>query len=250
MNAKFKMPKFGRDLTVMGSLKEVLMTFLGTTISIVLTFGTAAWLDHRQQIKNRRLTAMMVIANIEDFVQNMRDVNSTLVEWDSTLTRISALPRDSVLRLNDDEVNAFLEATLVGVLLQRDKTAENIFTNDISTWRDVGNLRFIRNVGECYSFINDIEKNYRIQLDRKSELRQRLMENYNNDEMTGGECVAAILDMKGTKYFIADFTGSFVHYFEECIDDLLQYNRENMQLIGVTREEVMDFIKTWEKTTE
>ena len=159
MNVKFKMPKFGRDLTGKGWLKELLMTFLGTTISIVLTFGTAAWLDHRQQIKNRRQTAMMVIANIEDFVQNMRNVDAMLVEWDSTLTRITALPRDSVLRLNDDEVDAFFAAIASGVLLQRDMTAENIFTNDISTWRDVGNLRFIRNVGECYSYINDIEKN-------------------------------------------------------------------------------------------
>ncbi len=50
--------------------------------------------------------------------------------------------------------------------------------------------------------------------------------------------------------FIADFTCSFVHYFEGCIDDLLQYNRENMQLIGVTREEVMEFIKAGEQTTE
>ena len=27
MNVKFKMPKFGRDLTIKGSLKELLMTF-------------------------------------------------------------------------------------------------------------------------------------------------------------------------------------------------------------------------------
>ena len=251
MNVKFKMPKFGRDLTGKGWLNELLMTFLGTTISIVLTFGTAAWLDHRQQIKNRRQTAMMVIANIEDFVQNMRNVDAMLVEWDSTLTRITKLSRDSVLRLNDDEVDAFFAAIASGVLLQRDRTAENIFTNDISTWRDVGNLRFIRNVGECYSFINDIEKNYKIQLDRKNKFAQRYMEDYyNNSEMTGGECVATELDMKDTKYFIADFTCSFVHYFEGCIDDLLQYNRENMQLIGVTREEVMEFIKAGEQRTE
>ena len=29
MNVKFKMPKFGRDLTVKGWFKELLMTFLG-----------------------------------------------------------------------------------------------------------------------------------------------------------------------------------------------------------------------------
>ena len=228
-------------------MRELLMTILGTTISIVLTFGTATWLDHQQQIKNRRQTAMMVIANIEDFAQNMHYVDSALVEWSTTLKRIAALPRDSVLCLSDDEANAFFTAIFGSVLLQRDKTAENIFTNDISTWRDVGNLWFIRSVGECYSFINDIEKNYRVQLDRKGEISRRLMEDYYNEQMTAGECVAATLDMKGAKYFIADFTGGFVPYFEASIDDLRQFNSDNMQLIGVTREEVMDFIKAANK---
>ena len=250
MNVKIKMPKFGRDQTGRGWLKELLMTFLGTTISIVLTFGTAAWLDHRQQIKNRRQTAMMVLSNIEDFVWNMRYIDSILVKYDSTLTRIAALPRDSVLRLNEDESQAFLEAVFTNTLLQRDKTAENIFTNDISTWRDVGNLWFISNVGGCYSFINDIEKNYRIQLDRKNELRQHFIEEYDYEKMTDGECVAVILDMKGAKFFIDDFTHGFVPYFESCIDNLLEFNSNNMAIIGVTREEVMEFIKAEEQTTE
>lgn len=250
MNVKFRMPKFGQTHNVKSMLRELLMTTLGTTISIVLTFGTAAWLEHRQQVKNRRQTAMMVIANIDDFAENMHRIDSTLVEWSAALTRIDALPRDSVLRLSDDEANDFFRAIGGGVLLQRDKTAENIFTNDISTWRDVGNLRFISSVGECYSFINDIEKNYRIQLDRKNELIRRLMEEYDYENMTSGECVAAILDMKGAKFFIDDFTRSFVLYFERSIDDLLQFNSENMRLIGVTREEVADFIKDGEQTTE
>ena len=108
-------------------------------------------------------------------------------------------------------------------------------------------MKFIRNVGECYSFINDIEKNYRIQLDRKGEITQHFMEECDYENMTAGECVAAILDIKGAKVLIDDFTGSFVHYFERSIDDLLQYNRDNMQLIGVTREEVMNFIKAANK---
>ena len=48
MNVKFKMPKFGRKLTGSGMVKELLLTTLATTISIVLTFGTAALLEHKQ----------------------------------------------------------------------------------------------------------------------------------------------------------------------------------------------------------
>lgn len=247
MNVKFRMPRFGQMLSGKSMLRELLMTTLGTTISIVLTFGTAAWLDHRKQEKNRRQTAMMVLSNIEDFAQNMRYLDSTLVACGSTLTRIAELPRDSVLRLNEKESDAFLRAVFGSVLLQRDKTAENIFTNDISTWREVGNMRFISSVGECYSFINDIEKNYRVQLDRKNELRQRFIEELDYEKMTGGECVAAILDMKGAKLFIDDFTGGFIPYFESSINALLRFNDNNMALIGVTREELVEFVKAEEK---
>ena len=241
MNVKFRMPKLGK-FTTKSWARELLMTVLGTSISIVLTFGTAAWLDRRQQEKNRQQTALMVISNIEVFAQNMRFVDSTLVEWSETLKRISALPRDSVLRLNHDEAYAFLAAIGRGVLLQRDKTAENIFSNDISTWRDVDNMLFITCVGESYSFINDIEKNYRIQLDRKNEIYKRFVEDNDYEHMTDGECVATLLDMKDTKYFIMDFTQGFVPYFEESIKNLQQMNDQNMELIGVTLDDVNNFI--------
>ncbi len=47
MNVKFKMPKFGRKLTGGSMVKELLLTTLATTISIVLTFGTARFIEKR-----------------------------------------------------------------------------------------------------------------------------------------------------------------------------------------------------------
>jgi hypothetical protein len=49
MNVKFKMPKFGRPLSKGGVMKELLLTTIATTISIVLTFGTAQYFEHRQK---------------------------------------------------------------------------------------------------------------------------------------------------------------------------------------------------------
>ena len=69
MNVKFKMPKFGRHLTLKGSLKELLMTFLGTTISIVLTFGTSALLDNHQKAAQQRQTAIMSVYDIDEIIQ-------------------------------------------------------------------------------------------------------------------------------------------------------------------------------------
>ena len=43
MNVKFKMPKFGRKTNGGSMMKELILTTLATSISIVLTFGTAMW---------------------------------------------------------------------------------------------------------------------------------------------------------------------------------------------------------------
>lgn len=68
MNVKFKMPKFGRNLTGKGWFKELMMTFLGTTISIILTFGTAQYLENRHTEQTRRMMAMTIINDIDQSI--------------------------------------------------------------------------------------------------------------------------------------------------------------------------------------
>ena len=41
MNIKFRMPRLGNKLKGQSMLKEMTMTVIATTISIVLTFGSA-----------------------------------------------------------------------------------------------------------------------------------------------------------------------------------------------------------------
>ena len=48
------MPKLWNNPSAKGMLRELLLTTLATTISIILTFGTAAYLEHRQQEKNHQ----------------------------------------------------------------------------------------------------------------------------------------------------------------------------------------------------
>ena len=66
MNVKFKMPKFGRKLTGGGMAKELLLTTLGTTISIILTFGTAHFIEQREKEQARRMLAMTIINDIDE----------------------------------------------------------------------------------------------------------------------------------------------------------------------------------------
>ena len=65
MNAKFRMPKLWGEKKFTGTIKEMALTTVATTISIVLTFGTSAWLENREEEQVRRVLAMTIINDID-----------------------------------------------------------------------------------------------------------------------------------------------------------------------------------------
>ena len=168
MNVKFKMPKFGRKLTGSGMVKELLLTTLATTISIVLTFGTAALLEHKQQEKNRRQITLMVISDIYDFARVMERADTALlIPWKESLLEMKAMPRDSLIMLDDEEVlQNYWNALGQGAMLPRDHTAQDLFSSDISIWRDVDNYNFVKFVGKCYYLIEATNNNFDTEIRR------------------------------------------------------------------------------------
>ena len=149
MNVKFKMPKFGRDWTGKSWLKELLLTFLGTTISIVLTFGTSHWLDSQRKKAAGRQMAMMVIHDIDENVQSFRDMEKTEKEYYELAQYV----------LNNlDQINSIPEDTLTTVyyMLLRDidytidDSKEKIFHSSPDSWKSIDNSQFIDVVQQFY----------------------------------------------------------------------------------------------------
>ena len=156
MNVKFRRPKLWGDVKFQGTFKELTLSIVGTPISIILTFGTAAALEHRQQEENRRLIALMVISDIYDFEGMLRRINDRdFAKWQRDLEELQTLSHDSILRLTDEQRDKYWTAISTPLSFSRDKTAENIFSSDMSTWRDVGNFRFIN----C-TFRSDVTQMY------------------------------------------------------------------------------------------
>ena len=123
MNVKFRMPKTGKKPDIKrGWVKELLMTFLATTISIVLTFGTAMFIENHQRNKAKRQMAMMVIHDIDESIVQMEEV-------DSILRRFSALQLN-VLEGTYDQPIQFANIALSACdpsKVEFPETAEKIF---------------------------------------------------------------------------------------------------------------------------
>ena len=151
--AKFKMPKKLRAW-----MKE--SQFIATTLSIILTFGTTGLLEHCQRIKDRKLSAMMVMGNIETFARKVDLMADGMSHRDSIATWMLSLPQDSLDLIPAEEMVNLINEVVAGIdFLTHDKTAESIFSNNIETWKNMEKFEFIDNVGTCFSEMN-ADENY------------------------------------------------------------------------------------------
>ena len=148
--SKFKIPKLLRVW-----FKE--SQFLATTLSIILTFGTTGLVEYCQRIKDRKMSAIMVLSTIENFSTTVDQLSQDMARCDSIGTWLLSLPQDSLDKIQPAEVTGILNEMLSLIdFMSHDKTAENIFGNSFETWKNMGNrnYRFIESVGESFARIN------------------------------------------------------------------------------------------------
>ena len=114
-------------------LKQVLMIILSTTSSLSLTLGTISILDYNQKKKVRRMTAMMVMSNIETFARTHETRSERMARADSVGTWPLAQPIESFDTMPEDKLGDLINESINLQFLDHDHTAEKIFSNSIDT---------------------------------------------------------------------------------------------------------------------
>jgi hypothetical protein len=136
MNVKFKMPKFGRNLTGKGWFKELMMTFLGTTISIILTFGTAQYLENRHTEQTRRMMAMTIINDIDQSIDVVKKrMNAEEKGHEASCYVIEN--EDRLESIGEDTLQLFINYVTFASFdsdMEFKTMNENIFNSSQDTW--------------------------------------------------------------------------------------------------------------------
>ena len=121
------------------------MTILATSISIVLTFGSANLVEGHHKKQAQRRMAMMIIHDIDESIKQMEQVDSLLRKYHDLQFEVlegrysESLGIASVmLASNDPSYIKFAHTT------------EHIFTSNVDTWSTIGKVDFIDNVSGCY----------------------------------------------------------------------------------------------------
>ena len=129
-----------------GFWKQLGMLVLGTTVSLVLTFGTAQIIEKKQRANDRRLTALMVMSNIESFAQQLDTAWIQAASADTAVAWLLNIPEDSLDEMTLSELLPIItKAKSIG-FINYDKTTESIFSNNIDTWKNMGNFQYRRHL--------------------------------------------------------------------------------------------------------
>lgn len=217
---------------------DLLVAILATTISIVLTFGSTALVDRQTQKKERRLTALMVMSNIESFARSLDEAEENLAGNDSVAVWLMGVSADDVVKAGDEPFwNAIMSIFTVPII-RHDRTAETIFGSTIDTWKNMGNFQFIDNVGSCFSQMNWIEDYY-------NEYILEFKAGYDRIKDHPADYPGATIPEK----CLRDASFRQKLYEPHALRTWLSYNadrirtinRKNMELIDIPEDEVIAF---------
>jgi len=246
MNIKFKMPKFHRTLSNKSMWKELLLTFLGTTISIVLTFGTAHLLDVRQRVKDRKMSALMVTGNVERFARVLDDLANDLDQRDTIAAWLLALPLDSLDDVPHRQMVDAVNAVITLPQLSHDRTAENIFSNSIETWKNMGNFSFIDKIGQSFSEMNDCENMYNEFINGTAKHVDWIKRHA--QELPGHDLCTKCMLNNVFRDNIGEIHG-WICYLRFLSASFRYANAESLDLIGIAEEEMLKFADMHSETS-
>ena len=219
-------------------VKDLLVAFAATTLSIILTFGTTMVVNHTQQKKERKLTALMVMSSIEQFARDLEYIEKDTGHRDSIATWLLSIPVEVLATIDGEPLEeAFREAVNLPIITH-DKTAETIFSSQIDTWKNMGNFKFVENVGKCFSEMSFIEEHFNERVEDIVTTSENIT--FHADDYPGNTMIEKRLrnEQVRRQLTLPHILRGWISFY---IVDLRKVNRNNMRLIGITEKEVMDF---------
>ena len=228
-------------------LSQMWTIILGTTISLIVTIVAAQILERNHRAKDRRLSAMMVMSNIESYAQILESAYDYMGHADTVSAWLLDLPLDKVDSLDQNSLLSLMDEVMYIPIFVYDKTTESIFSDDIETWKNMGNFQFIDNVGKCFSNMHTIEEEWTAFSEEMDEVRDAVL--YHPEQYTGNSWGSKYLNNPVFRQILRNFHNMRC-WLQNKIEKIRYHNYVNMVTIGISEQELLEFIEMREKETE
>ena len=216
MNVKLHTPSTLKSGSGIATAKQFLLSLIATTISIVLTFGTAAIIDYNKKQSAKKEMVMMVICDFDKTIEFMQKADTALREASSAEQELALHPEKF-----DELRSKFLPAiTLINE--NYSETTEKIFSTSIETFSTIGNVNFVNEVSSFYSW--------------RSKYKNEILDRLRDDV----ETKAIFTSLKSL--LNADFP-EYVFIGWSLLHDMKAIRDNCMVMMGVTEKDLIEFSK-------
>ena len=229
--------------------KGFLTSVLGTTISILLTFGTSALIESKEKADIQRQTAMMVIHDIDVCVEQMEEMAKDEEEMNNAmqyilahLDQIASLPKDTIELAMDMLIDYDPDRAIF------DDAKENIFKSSQDIWSNLDNMAFIDNMEKFYRERKEIES----LISKSPTFTKPITFDEWNQIQIGSKAnnyridYAALLKekLKDRKVqFNIDNSTARTRFYRECAQKWRNISDRNKFIMNISDEELAEYIK-------
>ena len=227
-----------------GFWKQIGMIIIGTTISLVLTIGASMALELNERANDRKLSALMVMGTIEDFANGIDEIVVQQQHCDSLCAWLLSVPVDELELLPKETLKDLVFEAMSNSFISFDKAAENIFSNNLETWKNLGNFQFISNVGNCFTLMHNIEEYWNNRVKEEEKTLDDISGNpgeypgkYTWTKWLRNDNVRQAMAMKHNWNCWLQYQAEHMRYT----------NKQNMSVIGITEKELKEFMEEYHK---
>ena len=168
MNVKLHTPKSLRSGSGLSSLKQLFLSLIATTISIVLTFGTAALIERSKKADEKHEMVMVILNDMSKSITHLEEIDSAASRVFETQIDILHHPETFDTKKYD------LMLMQAAYLNPTSSTVENIFSSNIETINTLGNITFTEVVSDFYflrrQYSDIIDKEYQNMFDGENNI--------------------------------------------------------------------------------
>ena len=235
--------------------QQFFITVIGTAIGVALTFVVNGIMERRNKAQAQRLTAIMVIHDIDnsiDIVKKMKEEE----ERNGELLRFALKQRDHLEGMPFDTLAGVLDVLIDSrSVFSFDTSKEKIFNSDLDTWQNLGNMAFLDNVQTFYHYRKGAQDAI-----NESTVWERPIPNEEYMQLIMGsgwvteEEFAAILQPlleeklhENRVVYYINVSSSRLDYLTQLIDYWTGLNDENKFLMGLTDQELEDYVNNINK---
>ena len=216
MNVKLHTPTTLKAGSGMSSFKQFFLSLIATSVSIILTFGTAAIIDHNKKESAKKEMVKMVISDFDKTINILMKTDTAFRE----ISRMQLEVADHPERF--DSLRFILPITMSRIDIEYPETTEKIFTSSIETFSTIGNANFVNEVSSFYIYRNHYKNDVMDHL--KKELEEK-------------EAIATLKGLLSVNF------SEYVYENWAMLKSLKMIRDKCMQMMNVTEQDMQAFSK-------